>query len=119
MRCIPYKAKLITRAKTLRQNMTPQERKLWYLFLRSYTPRVYRQRAIGEYIADFYCPAAHFVIELDGSQHYEVDTLRRDAERTSALRILGISVLRFTNAEINEHFQAICECIDREIRAQA
>ncbi len=99
--------------------MTPQERKLWYLFLRSYTPRVYRQRAIGEYIADFYCPAAHLVTELDGSQHYEADTLRRDAERTNALRIPDISVLRFTNAEINEHLQAICECIDREIRAQA
>ena len=116
MRCNPYEGKLIPRAKALRQNMTPQERKLWYLFLRSYAPRFYRQRAIGKYIADFYCPAAQLAIEIDGSQHYEANTLQRDAERTNALGMLGISVLRFTNADINERFHAVCECIDRAVR---
>ena len=53
-------------AKTLRKNMTPWERRLWYDFLRNYPVRFQRQKAIGNYIADFYCAKARLVIELDG-----------------------------------------------------
>jgi len=60
---------LTPRARQLRKTMTKEERKLWYDFLRAYPLHIYRQRTIGKYIADFYCPAASLVIELDGSQH--------------------------------------------------
>ena len=66
-----YNRENIPLAKALRKNMTPWERKLWYQFLRSYPVRFQRQKAIGNYIADFYCAKAGLVIELDGSQHYE------------------------------------------------
>ena len=58
-------------AKQLRRDMTKEERRLWYDFLRTYPAHVYRQRVIGHYIVDFYCAEAKLVIELDGSQHYE------------------------------------------------
>ena len=91
--------------------MTPQERKLWYLFLRKYPVKVYKQRIIGPYIADFYCAAAKLVIEIDGSQHYSETTKQRDAERTAYFQSLGLQVLRYSNADINERFDRVCESI--------
>ena len=67
---LPYDRHLTERAQALRREMTPQERKLWYQFLRQYPVKVYRQRVIDHFIADFYCAKAKLVIELDGSQHY-------------------------------------------------
>lgn len=58
-------------AKTLRKNMTKQEKHLWYDFLREYPIKFTRQKVLGKYIADFYCAKANLVIEIDGSQHYE------------------------------------------------
>ena len=65
--------------------MTPHERKLWYLFLRKYPVKIYKQRIIGRFIVDFYCASARLVIELDGSQHYEPQGLAYDAERSQFL----------------------------------
>ena len=65
-----YNKANIPLAKELRQNMTPWERKLWYNYLRSYPVRFQRQKALGNYITDFYCAKAGIVIELDGSEHY-------------------------------------------------
>ena len=42
-------------ARRLRREMTPHERKLWYLFLRKYPVKIYKQRIIGRFIVDFYC----------------------------------------------------------------
>jgi len=61
-----YNKNNILLAKELRKNMTPWERKLWYEFLRFYPIRLQRQKAIGNYIADFYCAKARLVVELDG-----------------------------------------------------
>ena len=60
----PYRKENIPRAKELRKNMTPWERKLWYEFLRNYPLRFQRQKAVGDYIADFYCAKAGLVVEL-------------------------------------------------------
>ena len=68
-----YNKENIPLAKALRKNMTPWERKLWYDFLRTYPARFQRQKAIGKYIVDFYIAEAKLVIELDGSQHFEVE----------------------------------------------
>ena len=62
----PYNPKNIPLAISLRKKMTPWERKLWYRFLCTYPIRFQRQKAIGEYIADFSCAKAQLVIELDG-----------------------------------------------------
>ena len=67
---IKYNGNLISKAKELRKNSTPQENHLWYDFLRTYTLKFQRQKVIGDYIVDFYCDKAKIVIEIDGYQHY-------------------------------------------------
>ena len=65
---IPKDNSQLENARRLRSEMTPHERKLWYLFLRKYPVKIYKQRIIGRFIVDFYCASAKLVIELDGSQ---------------------------------------------------
>ena len=77
-----YNKENIPLAKALRENMTPWERKLWYDFLHNYPVRFQRQKAIGNYIADFYCAKARLVIELDGGGHYTPEQKRKDKQRT-------------------------------------
>ena len=99
-------------ARQLRREMTPQERKLWYLFLRTYPVKIYKQRIIGKFIVDFYCACAKLVIEVDGSQHYEPQGMAYDAERSAFLTSLGLEVLRFSNRDIERNFNSVCEQID-------
>lgn len=107
---------LVENAKALRKNMTKEERKLWYDFLRTYPVKFLRQKPIGKYIADFYCAAVKLVIELDGSQHYENDGIKRDDERTAYLNQYGITVIRIPNNEINKNFIGVCEYIDNLVK---
>ena len=113
---IPKDNSKLSKARTLRKEMTPQERHLWYDFLRYYPVKVYKQRIIGAFIVDFYCASARLVIEIDGSQHYSEQGLRYDAERTAYLEGLGLRVARYSNADINLRFQGVCEEIDRLIK---
>ena len=99
--------------------MTPWERKLWYQFLRTYPIRFQRQKAIGEYIADFYCAKAQLVIELDGGGHYTDEQKEYDVVRTQALEKMGLQVLRFCNTDIDHHFRGVCERIDRVVRTRS
>ena len=76
-----HNKKLVPYAKQLRNNMTKEERHLWYDFLRSYPIRFSRQKVLGKYIVDFYCMEAKLVIELDGAQHFEKENVEKDEER--------------------------------------
>ena len=91
--------------------MTKEERHLWYDFLKGLPLTVHRQKVMGRYIVDFYCAAAKLVIELDGSQHYEEAGKTADSERDAFLAAQGLTVLRYSNANVNEHFAAVCEDI--------
>ena len=113
---ISYNKNNIPLAKALRKNMTPWERKLWYQFLRSYPIRFQRQKAIGEYIVDFYCAKARIVIELDGGGHYEINQQNKDAVRTHTLESIGLTVLRIPNNEIDRNFIGVCEYIDMVVK---
>ena len=115
---IPKDNKQLENARRLRREMTPHERKLWYLFLRKYPVKIYKQRIIGGFIVDFYCASAKLVIELDGSQHYEAQGLAYDSERSAFLAGLGLGVLRFSNREIDREFDSVCAQIDRVIQAR-
>ena len=90
---------LIPLAKQLRKEMTKEERRLWYDFLRSYPVRFSRQKVLGKYIADFYCAEAKLVIEPDGSQHYEDRNAKKDADRTAFLEGYGLRAIRIPNNE--------------------
>ena len=111
-----YNKQLVPLAKQLRKEMTKEERHLWYDFLRSYPIRFSRQMVLGKYIADFYCAEAKLEIELDGSQHYEVCNMEKDAERTAFLEGYGLTVIRIPNNEVNSNFRGICEYIDAAVR---
>ena len=108
----------LSRAKKLRKDMTPQERKLWYMFLRNYPIKKYKQRIIGNYIVDFYCAGAKIVIELDGSQHYDDKDFIYDEKRNRFLESLGLKVIRFPNSDINDNFRGVCEELDRIIQSR-
>ena len=103
-------------ARQLRREMTPHERKLWYLFLRQYQVKFYKQRIIGRFIVDFYCAPAKLVIELDGSQHYDAQAMEYDAERSAFLEALGLKVLRFSNRDVDQNFRSVCDQIDLTVR---
>ena len=103
--------KKLENARSLRKNMTPQERHLWYDFLRYCKPRFRRQEILGCYIADFFCYEAGLVLEIDGSQHYEKQVKDYDDARTYYFHSLGIRVMRFSNADINVRFQSVCEAV--------
>ena len=107
---------LLKIAKILRRNMTRQEKHLWYDFLRRYPQKIYKQRIIDNFIADFYCHEARLVIELDGSQHYTLKGKSLDEIRTRIIEQYGILVLRFSNRDIDDNFEGVCSTIDRTIQ---
>lgn len=107
-----HNPKLSANARVLRKDMTPEERHLWYDFLRLYPVRFLRQKVIDAYIVDFYCSRARLVIELDGSQHYEEKGLLKDKIRTGKIENRNLTVLRIPNNEINQNFEGVCEYID-------
>ena len=107
-----YEKKNRTNARTLRKNMTKEERHLWYDYLSTHPLHFYRQRCIGNYIVDFYCAKAKLIIELDGSQHFEQDAIAADQVRTAYLESLGLLVIRIPNNELLENFTGVCDYID-------
>ena len=107
-RFVPYRRELTSRARALRREGTPAERKLWYEFLRTLPEKFTRQKPIGNYIADFYCSRHRLVIELDGDSHFIPEARRYDFARTRMLESIGVRVLRFTNAEVKDSFEAVC-----------
>ena len=113
---LDYNEKNITLAKNLRKNATPQENHLWYDFLSKYEVRFQRQKAIDNFIADFYCHKAKLIIEIDGSQHYEEENRRNDEIRTEILEGYDLKVIRFTNRQINTNFRGVCEYIDAIVK---
>ena len=107
--------KMLETARSLRKNMTPQERKLWYGFLKDYPVKIYKQRIIESFVVDFYCASAQLVIEVDGGIHQADNQQLRDTARSERLQAYGLQTLRITNEEIEWDFQAVCDRIHRAI----
>lgn len=103
-------------ARQLRNNMTKEEKTLWYKYLHNCRIRFLRQRPIGNYIVDFYCPKLHLVIELDGSQHYSDKGIQYDNKRTVELMEYGIkAVIRIPNNEVNYNLAGVVEFIENYV----
>ena len=92
---LPYDRRLNGRAKELRHEMTPQERKLWYAFLRDYPIKIYKQRVIEFFIVDCY-----------------------DKERTAMIEAYGVQVLRFSNREVDSNLAGVCQTIAQTIHTR-
>lgn len=110
-----YNGKNIILAKNLRKKATPQEKHLWYDFLSTYKVRFQRQKAIDNFIADFYCCRAKLIIEIDGAQHRTTSGKIKDELRTESLEGYDLTVVRFTNQQIDESFYEVCEFIDKTV----
>ena len=111
-----YNKDNIPLAKALRKNMTPWERKLWYEFLRNYPMRFQRQKAIGNYIVDFYCAKSGLVVEWDGGGHYTPEQTQKDNLRTKDLECMNLTVIRICNLDIDRNFSGVCEYIDLTVK---
>lgn len=97
--------------------MTDAERRLWAKIrmkqLNGY--QFYRQKPIGDYIVDFFCPRAKLVIEVDGSHHLVGESIEYDRIRDEYLSSFGLRVLRFTNTDVLKHIEGVVEKIEEEI----
>ena len=114
-----YKKENIAKARTLRKNMTKEERHLWYDFLRDLPVMVHRQKAIGSYIVDFYIAQAKLVIELDGTQHYDPKKMQADKKRDAYLQSIGLSILRIPNNQVKENFRGVCQEIWNRLQKES
>ncbi len=104
---IPYNKNLVSNAKELRKNMTPEEKHLWYDFLKKLPFNVRRQHNIENYVVDFYIAEKKIVIEVDGRQHLLAEHKDADKQRDIALSAWGIKVLRYSNDNIRNNFTAV------------
>ncbi len=99
--------------------MTGEEIHLWLDFLKKLPVTVYRQKNIGNYIVDFFIASKRVVIEIDGLQHTMIENQEADRKRDEELQKLGIKVLRYTNFEINNNFNTVCNDILKYIKMDA
>ncbi len=114
---LPYNKKLKKFSQQLRENMTDAEKRLWWKIRMKQVKGLffYRQKPIGDYIVDFYCPKAKLAIEIDGSHHLVGETIEYDRIRDDYLRSLGLRVLRFNNTEVLKNIKGVLEKIEEEI----
>ena len=108
---IPYNKSLVSNARLLRKNMTPEEKHLWYDFLKRLPITVKRQHNIENYIVDFYIAEKKIVIEIDGLQHTSPEHRKADTQRDITLKKWDITVLRYSNENIRNNFIAVTEDI--------
>ena len=108
-----YNRELKENSRKLRKNMTDAEILLWSKIRRKQLKnyQFYRQKIIGNYIVDFYCPKAKLIIELDGGQHYCDNGILKDKIRDEYLSGLGLNIIRFSDREIFKNINGIMEKI--------
>ena len=115
---LPYNKKLVPNARILRKNMTPEEKHLWYDFLKRIPYNVRRQHNIDSFIVDFYIAEKKIAIEIDGRQHLLTEHKQADKIRDAALAAWGIEVLRYSNEDIRHHFHAVADDILKHLALQ-
>jgi very-short-patch-repair endonuclease len=108
---LQYNKELKENSRSLRNNMTDAERLLWSKIrnrqIKDY--RFIRQKIIGNYIVDFYCPKSCLIIELDGGQHYTDDGKQKDEVRDKFLAELGFRVLRFSDRDVLKNINGVID----------
>ena len=113
-----YRQQLKGNSRILRKNMTDSELLLWRFIRRKQIHNVqfYRQKPIAGYIVDFYCSKVNLVIEIDGSQHFDEEHLRKDQKRDAVLVKMGLQVLRFDNNQVLTESQSVLAKIEQVVR---
>lgn len=97
--------------------MTDAEKRLWSRVRRKQLKgyQFYRQKIIGDYIVDFYCPKAGLIIEIDGGQHYIGTCVEKDRQRTEYLETAGLSVIRFSDRDVLKRTDDVINVIHGEL----
>ena len=115
---LPFNRKLKPLARNLRSNMTDAEQLIWTKVRRKQISvcQFYRQKNIGNYIVDFYCPKAKLIVEIDGGQHYENDGIKKDLERDQYFQLLGFTVLRFSDIDVLKNVNGVVERIQEHLK---
>ena len=116
---LPTNENLRKYAVEMRKNQTNEEKKVWYQILKGRTPKFHRQRIIGNYIVDFFCPKLKLIIEIDGYQHFYEENKEYDQRRTEYLESLGFYILRFENTEVNKDIEEVRYIINNVCEALA
>ncbi len=114
-----YNKNLKGYSRQLRKDMTNAERLLWSRVRRKQLQgyKFYRQKIIGNYIVDFYCPKAKLVIEIDGGQHYEDEDIKKDNVRDDYLREQRLTVLRFSDRYVFDNLDGVIERINDNLES--
>ena len=100
----------IDRARQLRRDSTPAERRLLRGLREKLGANKWRhQMPIGPYFVDIACFASRLVIELDGGQHAAASD--PDATRTRFIEREGFRVVRFWNNDVMENMDGVLETI--------
>ena len=108
-----YSRKLKNLARQHRRNPTDAGQLLWSKIRRKQLKDMQfcRQRIIGDYIVDFYCPRANLVIEIDGGQHYIKEGQQKDRIRDDYLNSRGLTVIRFSNMEVLKNIEGVIQSL--------
>ncbi len=114
---LTYNKNLKQYSRELRKNMTDAERLLWSKIKGKQLEncQFYRQKIIGSYIADFYCPKAKLVVELDGGQHYSCSGEEEDAVRDSYMASIGLKVQLISDRDVIKNLNGVMEKIWMEL----
>ncbi len=115
---LPTNENLKKYAVEMRKNQTDEEKKVWYQILKGRTPKFHRQRIIGNYIVDFYCPQLRLAIEIDGYQHFYEENTEYDNKRTEYIESQDIYIVRFENTEVNKDIEYVRFIIDNACDAR-
>ena len=115
---LPTNESLKKYAVEMRKNQTDEEKKVWYQILKGRTPKFHRQRIIGNYIVDFYCPQLRLAIEIDGYQHFYEENIEYDNKRTEYIESQDIYILRFENTEVNKDIEYVRYIINNVCEAR-
>jgi very-short-patch-repair endonuclease len=96
--------------RSLRKNSTPEEMKIWQIVRnrKILNLKFFRQYSVNKYILDFYCPQIKLCLEIDGGHH---NLNNNDKIRTDYLNLVGISVIRFWNNDVNNNLEGVYQKI--------
>jgi very-short-patch-repair endonuclease len=99
--------------------MTDAEQLIWSKIRRKQIGdlQFYRQKNVGHYIVDFYCPKGKLIVEIDGGQHYESDGMKKDEGRDRYLQMLGFTVLRFSDIDVLKNIDGVLERIREHLKS--
>ena len=120
MKRLALRPEAIPRARELRRDMTPQERKLWRALKENFPGAHFRKQVpLGPYTADFVWHGAKLIIEVDGDHHGTEAGKAHDAARTEFLEAEGYRVIRFWNNDMDRNLEGVLTIIGNVLAESA